>query len=56
MNALPQGTPRERQIWQPDRLEQLAACEILLASPLPYEARLVVRDLERQIRTGRKEQ
>lgn len=38
----------ERQLWQPDRDEQLAACEVLLASPLPYEARLVIRDLERK--------
>lgn len=38
-----------RELWQPDRNEQLAAVEILLASPLPYEARLVIRELEQKI-------
>lgn len=41
-----------RELWQPDRHEQLAACEILLASPLPRDARVVIRDLEQKFRTG----
>jgi len=40
-----------RELWQPDRHEQLAACEILLASPLPSDARVVIRDLEQKFRT-----
>ena len=51
------GTPRdERELWQPNRHEQLAACEILLASKLPIEARFVIRDLEQTFRTERTEQ
>jgi len=38
-----------RELWQPDRHEQLAAVEILLASPLPRETRVVIRELEQQI-------
>ena len=38
-----------RELWRPNRNEQLAAVEVLLASPLPYEARLVIRDLEQSI-------
>lgn len=44
---------QERQLWQPDRHEQLAACDILLASPLPSDARVVIRDLEQNFRTGK---
>lgn len=43
--------PQTRELWQPDRHEQLAACEILLASPLPSDARVVIRDLEQKFRT-----
>ncbi|MER8925827.1 hypothetical protein [Mesorhizobium sp. M0859] len=42
-----------RELWQPDRHEQLAACEILLASQLPREAREVIRDLEQILRAER---
>lgn len=42
-----------RELWQPDRHEQLAACETLLRGPIPYEVRLVIRDLEQTIRTGK---
>lgn len=34
-----------RELWQPDRHEQMAACETLLSSPIPREVRLHVRDL-----------
>ncbi|MER9176677.1 hypothetical protein NKH72_24250 [Mesorhizobium sp. M0955] len=47
------NSPTERQLWQPDRHEQLAACEILLASQLPQDARIVIRDLEQKFRTER---
>lgn len=42
---------KTRELWQPDRHEQLAACEILLASPLPSDARVVIRELEQKFRT-----
>lgn len=49
------GTPRdtERELWQPDRHEQLAAVETLLRGPIPIEARMVLRDLEQKFRTGK---
>lgn len=57
MNATVLGADlRPRELWQPDRHEQLAACEILLASQLPREAREVIRDLEQKFRTERTEQ
>lgn len=33
-----------RKLWQPDRNSQIAAMEILLASPLPHELRSHLRD------------
>lgn len=36
----------DRELWQPNPEEMRAACEILLASSIPSEARKVVRDLE----------
>lgn len=32
-----------RELWQPDRDEQMAALEILLASPIPAELRRLLR-------------
>ncbi len=40
-----------REIWQPDRHEQLAACEILLASTIPQELRALVREMELRLAT-----
>lgn len=37
--------PFRRELWQPDREEQIGACETLLASHIPAEVRLHVRDL-----------
>lgn len=47
---------RPRELWQPDRHEQLAAIETLLRGPIPYEARLVLRDLDQTIQTGKEPQ
>lgn len=55
-NPLLDSKTAVRQLWQPDRHEQLAACEILLASPLPRDARVVIRDLEQKFRTERTQQ
>lgn len=52
--AAPQ--PRPRELWQPDRHEQLAAIETLLRGPIPQEARTVLRDLEQKFRTGKEPQ
>jgi len=41
-----------RELWQPDRHEQIAAVEILLASTIPYELRLLLR--EREIELARR--
>lgn len=43
-----------RELWQPDREEQLAAVEILLASPLPHEVRLHLRDFHADLTGGRR--
>ncbi|WP_287339845.1 hypothetical protein [Mesorhizobium sp.] len=53
MADLPADLYEPRSLWQPNRHEQLAACEILLASKLPIEARFVIRDLEQKFRTER---
>lgn len=45
-------SPRQedsRELWQPDRNEQMAAVEILLASPIPYELRLLLRERETEL-------
>lgn len=42
------------ELWQPDREEQLAAVEILLASPLPHEVRLHLRDFHADLTGGRR--
>lgn len=34
-----------RELWQPCREDQIGACETLLASHIPAEVRLHVRDL-----------
>lgn len=38
-----------RELWHPDRDEQMAAVEILLASPIPYELRLLLRERETEL-------
>jgi len=43
-----------RELWQPDRHEQMAACEILLAATIPYELRVLVRELEFKLATERR--
>lgn len=40
-----------RELWQPDRHEQLAAIEILLAASLPPELRRALREREIQLAT-----
>ena len=35
-----------RELWQPDRHEQMAAIEILLASSIPTELRRLLRERE----------
>ena len=35
-----------RELWQPDRFEQMAAIEILLASSIPTELRRLLRERE----------
>ncbi len=47
------GRPQDTKLI---RHEQLAACEILLASPLPSDARVVIRELEQKFRTERTQQ
>lgn len=38
--------PFRRELWQPDRHEQLAAIEVLLASTLPSDLRSMLRERE----------
>ncbi|HEU4986828.1 MAG TPA: hypothetical protein VFT89_07165 [Rhizobiaceae bacterium] len=42
-----------RELWRPDRAEQMAAIEILLASSIPVELRRALR--EREIELTRKD-
>lgn len=42
-----------RQLWQPDRNEQMAAVEILLASTIPTELRRELRQMEIELSTRR---
>lgn len=42
--------PFRRELWQPCREDQIEACEILLASTIPPEVRLHVRDLYEDLR------
>jgi len=44
-NRTEQEAPR-REMWQPDRDEQLAAIEILLASTIPSDLRSMLRERE----------
>jgi hypothetical protein len=44
--ALKLAESADRELWQPDRNEQLAAIEILLASPIPAELRRHLRERE----------
>lgn len=50
MNAEP------RELWRPSKLEQMAAIEILLASPIDRELREWLRRMEQELATARKEQ
>lgn len=36
----------DRELWRPDRNEQMAAIEILLASSIPTELRRLLRERE----------
>ena len=38
-----------RELWQPEREQQIAAAETLLASDLPYSARLAVKELHERL-------
>jgi len=40
-----------RELWQPDRAEQMAAIETLLASSIPPELRSALREREYQLAT-----
>lgn len=40
-----------RELWQPDRHEQMAAIETLLASSIPPELRTALREREYQLAT-----
>jgi len=40
-----------RELWQPDRDEQMAAIEVLLASSIPTELRNALREREFQLAT-----
>jgi hypothetical protein len=42
-----------REEWRPDRDEQMAAIEILLASQIPQELRLALRERELALVTER---
>lgn len=42
-----------RELWQPDRHEQLAAIEILLASSIDLELRSMLRRREQDLATRR---
>lgn len=51
MSIQPALEDRERALWQPDRDEQMAALEILLASPIPTELRRLLRQREIELST-----
>lgn len=40
-----------RELWQPDRDQQMAAIETLLSSPIPAELRRALREREIQLAT-----
>jgi hypothetical protein len=40
-----------RQLWRPDRNEQMAAIEVLLASSIPTELRRALREREYELAT-----
>jgi len=44
---------KPRELWQPDRNEQMAAIETLLASSIPKELRDTLREREQELATGR---
>jgi len=39
----------QRQLWHPDRNEQMAAIEVLLASPISRELRSALREREQEL-------
>lgn len=43
-----------RELWRPDRNEQLAAIEILLACSIPAELRFLLREREQELATNRR--
>lgn len=52
-------TPRmtqDRPLWRPDRNEQMAAIEILLASSIPNELRRALREREYELATRKEMQ
>jgi hypothetical protein len=44
--ALKLAENADRELWQPDRNEQMAAIEILLASSIPTDLRQLLRERE----------
>ena len=51
MNAVAMNAEQERPMWRPSRDEQMAALEILLASPLNSELRRLLRQREYELAT-----
>lgn len=51
MNAVAITAEQERALWRPSRDEQMAALEILLASPLNSELRRLLRQREYELAT-----
>lgn len=45
------GEALVRELWRPDRNEQMRAIEILLASSIPQELRLALREREFELAT-----
>ena len=45
MTQREQTTARARELWQPDPERRVAAAEIMLAGPLPYETRSIISRL-----------
>lgn len=52
-NAVAALESQPRELWRPDRNEQIAAIEILLASSIPAELRLMLREREYELATRR---
>lgn len=51
MNTVAMNAEQERPMWRPSRDEQMAALEILLASPLNSELRRLLRQREYELAT-----